>query len=590
VNSLFIVREESWSVVTGRERERWALGKPSRTASTRLGGDGSEQMSTERLPPDAKKDGGAATDPSSTATARGEARRILIVEDDLATLGTIADVFEAEGYEVSTATDGREALGQLNQTIAPDVILLDLRMPVMDGWSFRIAQRRSSTLGPIPVIAMSADGTSQAAAISADAFLKKPLDMPELLGTVERVVAESEHRRHTEHWSMVERMASLGQVAAGVGHEINNPLAFVLMNVTLVRDELRDVLSAQAANPSSAKAGVATADIRQLAGRLDESLIGLERIRGIVQNLQRLSKKPDPKREPLHLESILDESITLARSHLYRARLTKRYQEVPLVLGSAGAVGQVFLNLLINAAQALPDGDAKAGEISVAIGFDGADVSVEIADTGRGIAPELLPRIFDPFFTTKAGEQGTGLGLAICKRIVTDHGGTLTVESEIGRGTVCRISLKPAGQDIAASRVTAVGRPATKASLQRGRILVIDDEPMIGRVITQILSRGHDVVFVQGAQAALEVLEHDTRFDVVLCDLAMPGMSGSEVVEILGARWPALAARTILMTGGAIIERARKLLDETELPVLYKPFTAADLVEAIAAQLRSRRD
>ena len=371
MNSLFIVREESWSVFTGREGERGALGN----LSTPLGGE-SKQMSRERLPPDAKKDGGAATDPSSAATARGEARRILIVEDDPATLETIANVLEAEGYEVSTATDGRAALDQLNQTIAPDVILLDLRMPVMDGWSFRIAQRRSSTLAPIPVIAMSADGTSPAAAISADAFLKKPLDMPELLGTIERVVAESEHRRHAEHWSMVERMASLGQVAAGVGHEINNPLAFVLMNVTLVRDELRDVLSAQVASPSSANAGIASADVRQLAGRLDESLIGLERIRGIVQNLQRLSKKPDQEREPLHLERILDESITLARSHLYRARLTKRYQEVPLVVGSAGALGQVFLNLLINAAQALPDGDAKAGEISVTIGFDGVDVSV----------------------------------------------------------------------------------------------------------------------------------------------------------------------------------------------------------------------
>ena len=126
--------------------------------------------------------------------------------------------------------------------------------------------------------------------------------------------------------------------------------------------------------------------------------------------------------------------------------------------------------------------------------------------------------------------------------------------------------------------------------MQRGRILVIDDEAMIGRVITQILSRRHDVVFMQSAQAALEVLEHDTRFDVVLCDLAMPGMSGPEVVDILGARWPALAARTVLMTGGAIIERARKLLDETEHPVLYKPFTAADLVEAIDARLKDRRD
>jgi signal transduction histidine kinase len=566
------VREEVFQLLDGLRRARSSIESSSTVLAIEpAGGDESRRMSPER------RRHTATNGPRNVAwKPSGEAKRILIVEDDLGTSEALSEVLEAEGYEIATAGDGREALERLNGTDVPDLILLDLRMPVMDGWTFRLAQRRNSALAPIPVIAMSADGTSQAATISADAFLKKPLSMPDLLAAIERVLAESERKNQSDRWTLVERMASLGQVAAGVGHEINNPLAFVLINVAEARNELREM------------AGT-TSRANHLVDLLDEALIGLERIRGVVRNVQSLSRKPDQRRAPLRLGKILDESITVARSYLHRARVVKRYEDVPLVMGSPGELGEVFLNLLVSAAQALPGGHKPDNEIAISVAFDGSHVTVEIADNGHGIPPEILPRVFDPFFTTKGHEDGTGLGLSICQQIVTDHGGTLTITSDVGQGTVCRVRLKPTRAD--GFHVSA--RPArqeekTRPS-ERGRVLVIDDEPLVGGMIRRTLSERHEVVYAENAAAALAVLERDAGFDVVLCDLTMPGMSGPEVSNLLGERWPALASCLVFMTGGAFTERDRAYLRQTTRPVLDKPFTTAELWEVVAEQLDSPR-
>jgi signal transduction histidine kinase len=141
---------------------------------------------------------------------------------------------------------------------------------------------------------------------------------------------------------------------------------------------------------------------------------------------------------------VLDDSIAMARKQIqYRARVEKRYGAVPAIGGNSGALGQVFLNLLINAAQAIPEGNVDQNEIAIVTSFDGTDVLVEIGDTGRGIAADVLPHIFDPFFTTKAATGGTGLGLAISRQIVKEHGGRLDIQSEPGSGTVCSVYLRP---------------------------------------------------------------------------------------------------------------------------------------------------
>ena len=247
----------------------------------------------------------------------------------------------------------------------------------------------------------------------------------------------------------MERLASLGRIAAAVGHEINNPLAFVLLNVTLATQWLQTVGAPHESSRSPAEGEPAhdrfIKEARDLGELLDDALIGLERIRRTVQGLQSLTRTSDSKCEPVNLERVIDESVDIVRDQLQdRARLTKHYGGVPAVTGKANALGQVFVNLLMNAAQAIPEGNALGNEISVRTVFDGNRVVVEISDTGRGIAADLLPRIFDPFFTTRSVEEGTGLGLAICHQIVSEHGGELNITSELGHGTTCTLSLRPA--------------------------------------------------------------------------------------------------------------------------------------------------
>jgi len=530
------------------------------------------------------------------------AKRILVIEDDYPILEALAEILGDEGYLVSTANNGREALDHLKRDVAPNLILLDLRMPVMDGWTFRNVQKRTSHLASIPVIAISADGSSPAQAISADAFLRKPIDMRELLLTIRRVLDEDERKREISYRGNIERLASLGRVAAGVGHEINNPLAFVSMNVELASARLREI--SQNATPSL---DIAENEAADLASLLADSLIGLERIRTTVMHLQILSSRRNEKREPVNIETVMDGSIAIAQHQIqHRARLTKQYGNVPLVSGITEELGQVFLNLLINSAHAIPEGNAQGNRVEVATSHDGTNVFVEITDTGRGVAADILPKIFDPFVSTKSTEEGTGLGLAICQRIVTDHGGRLTFESEVGRGSTCRLRLPaleaehdrgrgerregPAEQlsDIS-SLPSATNAPLSVVSDVRGRVLVIDDEVMIGRVITRTLSKRHDVVVFQDAKDAFARLAKDSEFDVVLCDLLMPNIGGARVYEVLASRWPHLASRLVFMTGGVFDGELSDVLKRAQRPVLAKPFSPSDLEALVNAHLQCAR-
>jgi len=244
----------------------------------------------------------------------------------------------------------------------------------------------------------------------------------------------------------------------------------------------------------------------------------------------------------------------------------------------------VFLNLVLNAAQAMPDGDAKWNEIRISTtvqqGENGAEIVVEISDSGKGIPAEVLARVFEPFFTTKPVGQGTGLGLSISRQVVMDHGGRMTVDSVHGKGTVFRVVL-PVGAAPVPPQF-AVAMPSQPASL-RQRILVIDDEPLIGRVIRTALKRDHDVSVVQSARDALNLLERGQAFDLVLCDVVMPDLSGPEFYELVKQRWPDLARRMVFMTGGAFTPRTVDFMAHVPTRVLNKPFTI-DLLKGLVRE------
>jgi PAS domain S-box-containing protein len=364
-----------------------------------------------------------------------------------------------------------------------------------------------------------------------------------------------------------DRMASVGTLAAGVAHEINNPLSYVTANIALIIEDLRSAGS----EPSSAQ----IAELLQMAV---EAQTGAERIRKIVRGLKTFSRAEEERRAVIDVRPLLELSIDMTFNEIrHRARLVKDYGRIPLVFADEARLGQVFINLLVNAAQALPEGKSDAHEIRIVTetDSDGAAV-IEVRDTGCGIPPAIIGRIFDPFFTTKPVGIGTGLGLSICHNLVTKMGGTLSVASKEGRGTTFRIVLPPA--EAASVDVVVAESPARPArpAVTRAAVLVVDDEPAIGAVLRRVLG-DHEVTAVNTAREAIELLAAGRKFDVIFSDLMMPEMSGMDLYDELARHFPDAAERMVFVSGGAFTPNAKAFLDRVTNERIEKPFDPRSL-------------
>jgi CheY-like chemotaxis protein len=262
----------------------------------------------------------------------------------------------------------------------------------------------------------------------------------------------------------------------------------------------------------------------------------------------------------------------------------REYGDLPPVHGSEARLAQVFLNLLINATHAIPEGDAQSHEIRVAArALPSGRVLVEVRDTGAGIPAHILGRIFDPFFTTKPPGVGTGLGLSICQRIITEMGGQIEVESSAGRGSTFRVTLASAHSTATAAALETVEEETQVAT--RARVLVIDDDPAVGNALELVLAEHYDVEVLTSAQRALDRLRDGESYAAILCDLMMPELSGMEFHRELTGSHPELAAQVIFLTGGAFTPGADAFLDGISNPRLGKPFNTRELRALIAQQL-----
>lgn len=378
-----------------------------------------------------------------------------------------------------------------------------------------------------------------------------------------------------------ERLASVGLLAAGVAHEINNPLTYTLFNLEALVEHFLEVagqVGSDGYRDTEARRGErAAADelLNQALGALD----GARRVMNIVKELNTFSRTSDHGFRTCHVHEILDTAIKFADNEIrFRARLHKDYAEVPAVVVNEGRLAQVFLNLIINAAHAIEEGDLENNEIRVRIWLDGGRVAVSFLDTGHGVPPEQLPRIFDPFFTTKTIGQGTGMGLSICNNIVISMGGSIDVESESGQGSefVVRIPVgdparSPVEQDL----------PPRPVPVSAMRVLIVDDEPEVAEVISQLLPTDHDVVIAMSGEEALRILEHDAAFDRIICDLMMPGLTGMDLFSHLEQAHNPLAARMVFVSGGAFTPRAQAFFEQLRNPRLIKPFSRQDLLDAL---------
>jgi PAS domain S-box-containing protein len=356
-----------------------------------------------------------------------------------------------------------------------------------------------------------------------------------------------------------DRMASVGTLAAGVAHEINNPLALVAANIAMIIEGLE----AFGADPAARK----TEELIEMAVDVQ---VGAERIRKIVGGLKTFSRAEEERLAVIDARPVLELAIDMTFNEFrHRARLVKDYGKLPLVEADEARLGQVFINLLVNAAQAIPEGDGDANEIRIVTSTDTSGRAViEVRDTGVGIPTPLLDRVFDPFFTTKPVGIGTGLGLSVCHTIVTSMGGQITVASEEGRGTTIRVVLNAAPAIV---EQPAAAAAAPKEAVVCAAILVVDDEPAIGIALRRVL-REHEVTVVRTARAALELLGSGKHFDVVLSDLMMPEMSGMEFYDEVARRFPVVAPRFVFVSGGAFTPAASAFLDRVPNERIEKPF------------------
>ncbi len=512
---------------------------------------------------------------------RASGRSLLVVEDDADIRETLDGLLSMEGFHVIGCSNGREALDWLHASPKPDVILLDLMMPVMDGWQFRVVQKQDPELSAIPVVALSADATAKAAAIDADAYLKKPVEYETLLETIDHLLVASEHRELQARLAQTDRLTSLGTLTAGVAHEINNPLAYLLLNLSYVIGELPKLL----ATPPEEMDDRA----REVCLALDHARNGAERIRDVVRSLKTFSRPENETLAPIDVAQVLDGTLAMVANEIrHRARVIKDYAQTPKVVANEARLGQVFLNLLLNAVQALPERPYESNEIRVVLRPSESErVVVEVHDNGAGIPPQVRGRIFEPFFTTKPVGIGTGLGLAICHGIITSLGGTISVESELGKGSVFRVELPSVGRTIgaaAAARASEAG-PVSPASHARGRILIVDDEPMVSRSLRQLLSREGRILAVTSAREALAHVESGDRFDIIFCDLLMPQMDGPGLYEALRKIAPDQAERMVFITGGPFTARARAFLERVPNVRVTKPFDVEALFELVRARM-----
>jgi signal transduction histidine kinase/FixJ family two-component response regulator len=367
---------------------------------------------------------------------------------------------------------------------------------------------------------------------------------------------------------VADRLVSLGTLASGVAHEINNPLSYVVANVDFVVECIRGLDADQ----------LAAAGGHEILEALSEVREGGRRIASIVESLRYQARQDDDLAAPADANAAVEAALRILDNQLrYRTRVELALGKLPMCLVHERRLVQVIVNLLTNAIDAFPARSSDQNLIRIETRSLKESVLVEVHDNGLGIPETVRERIFDPFFTTKAPGVGTGLGLYLCHQYVAAAGGTLDFETRDNEGTTFRIRL-PLAQ---AHRVQSV-KPSIP-SLPPSRILVVDDDALVARSLARML-RGHELVLSGDGESALwECLSRD--FDLILCDLMMPRLDGAGFYTALREHRPRLASRVVFMTGGAFTSGTRAFLDGVPNPCMEKPIHAARLFEAARQQM-----
>ncbi|HNP85328.1 MAG TPA: response regulator [Kouleothrix sp.] len=391
----------------------------------------------------------------------------------------------------------------------------------------------------------------------------------------------TERRRLEEQLIHSEKLSSIGQLVAGVAHELNNPLTSIsgytqlMLRETDLRDDMRD-------------------DLKHIS-------VQAERAARIVQNLLVFAREHKPERSVVNFNEVFRNTLSLRAYQMRVDNIAVVFDfdaNLPTTIADPFQLQQVILNLLNNAHQAITE-RGKSGTITLHTyvtappGTEGSaavpEVVLAVTDTGVGIAQRDLNRIFDPFYTTKPVGQGTGLGLSICFGIVREHGGRIWAESEIGQGSTVSVALpliSSLSNDDDLLDVPDTAR-VTEA-MTRCRVLVVDDEEPVARLLARLLRQlGHNPIIVDSGAAALERIKREP-FDLVLSDVKMPGMSGFDLYQTIQRDYPELAPRVVFVTGDILSAATQARIAQSGNPYIAKPF-AIDRLETLVRNLLAHR-
>jgi signal transduction histidine kinase len=444
--------------------------------------------------------------------------RVLIVEASAAAADLLLQELRRSGFTVTwLRVDSEDGLDAALRAETWQVVLSDYVFPGFNAPAALSLLKQKSI--DLPFIIVSGTQGEEAAVASLQAGATDYLGkwrLERLGSAVQRALHETtirtDAKRMADQLLIRDRMASVGTMAAGVAHEMNNPLAAAIAALSCAEEEL-----VRGANDAGSPDGASS--LLRILEPLRVASAAAERMRRIIRDLGVFSRPDELPSVAVDLSQVCDSSVRIALAQIQpRARFVRAYSEVGSVVGNAGRLGQVVLNLLVNAAQAISGEDPEQEEVRIALTQDGpAVVLLEVRDTGAGIPPDVLPRIFDPFFTTKAANMGTGLGLAICHRIVTELGGTIEACAMLPRGTAFRVRLPVAPRGDPATAVPPV--PVRAASTRRCSVLIVDDDALVAGALARLLKGEHDVAVVTGGRAALALIDAGQTFDVLLCDL-----------------------------------------------------------------------
>lgn len=373
-----------------------------------------------------------------------------------------------------------------------------------------------------------------------------------------------------------QKVEDLGRMVAGIGHEVNNPLAYVLSNLHYVRGEI----------VGAAFAG-ADATRQAIGDALEEAIAGGERIRSIVNATRQFSKTLEEPPKAVELSVSLAAALRMVSNELrHRAKYVEVIEAVPPIIADPHRLQQVFVNLLVNAVHALPHGSTQNEVRVTCTREDEGFVVIRIADTGQGIPESDLDRVFEPFFSTRTHGSSLGLGLWICRGIIESFGGKIELTSVLGSGTTVSVHLRVAAPIATESMPTQ--SKATQTSLPAGRqarILLVDDEPAVLRGLARVL-KDHQVVMSADGRQAIETYKSG-EFDIVFCDVMMPGFGGMEFLQEMEKLGPEHAKRVVLMTGGVVHEDIREFIAKSGNRCLSKPFEHEKLQQFIRRSVSS---